>query len=711
MTHEYRSKRDFSRTPEPAAAAQPRQRPAAKRSAVAVRPPTFVVHRHEARRLHYDLRLEMNGVLKSWAVPKGFSYFPSDKRLAVHTEDHPLEYESFSGMIPRGQYGGGTMSIWDRGHYELLTTSNGESAIQSGKLEVRFFGGRLRGEWHLVKLKRGRDEWLLFKARDRYAREKDEPSVGLDLGSTPRKPLPKRVRRMEPGRGAKTWSSPDWLFELRLSGRRLFVEKQGDLIQFRGLPKRLASTRLAPIADAVRRMKADVALLDGVLVCLDEQHRPSRPRLADALAGRVSTPLSYYAFDLLYYEEWDLRDLPLVERKAALNAVLPNDASLQYLDHERSRAEELIATVAAVGLDGVVAKRADSRYTAGASKDWIEVTAARGARARSAAGTGDPEGDLVEALGRQARRHVPKRALKVRVTNPDKVLWPRDGYTKRELIEYYDAIADVLLPYLQDRPLSLKRFPDGIDGESFFQKDAPPHTPDWVRTSVVRSLSRREAQNRFVICDDRATLLYLANLAAIELHPWASRVADLEHPDWAILDLDPDGTPFPAVMRTAREIGKLLSGLGLRAAVKTSGSKGIHVYVPLAPGYTYDQARMFCEGIGRRIVTLFPRLTTMERVKGRREGRVYIDVLQNRRGQTIAAPYTARPVPGAWVSAPLDWDELSGPLDPSLFTIQSMPERVARVGDRFTRALWDRQDLLPAIERFRELLASEKRKT
>lgn len=675
----YRRKRDFSRTPEP-----PPQ-PTRRRG----REPVFVIHRHDARRLHYDLRIEMDGVLKSWAVPKGFSHDPADKRLAVRTEDHPLEYEHFDGVIPKGQYGAGTMTIWDRGRYELIS---GPEGLAEGKLELRLFGGRLRGEWHMVRLKKEPKNWLLFKSRDLYARGKDDPVFAIDLTPVPRTPVPRQIRRMQVGKVRRQFSNPEWLFELKLLGRRVFAEKCDGKIRFRGLVPPAAASRLNSVTAGLSKLKAERAILDGVLVCVDEQQRPSEERLQQVLLGQRQQLVYYYAFDLLYYEEWDLRRFPLAERKAALASILPASTSAAphtviYVDHERSRAQELMEAISSVGLAGVIAKRATSTYDSGPSDDWVEIRVPR-RRPQPA--------NVISAL-KTTHRKRPAFPRQVKITNQNKVLWPRDGYTKGDLIEYYDRVADYLLPYLKDRPLSLNRFPNGIEGEHFFQKDTPEHAPSWIKTEVIKSRHRRNVENRFLLCNDRATLLYLANLAAIELHPWSSRCGSLDAPDWAILDLDPSADSFFNVVRIARALGKLLQGIGLRPYLKTSGSKGLHIYVPLAAGYTYDQARMFCEVVSRLVAFEHREIATVDRVKERRGGKVYLDFLQNRRGQTIVAPYVVRPVHGACVSAPLDWDELNSDLHPSQFTIQTLPARLERRGDLFQPALYDKQDLLPAI--------------
>ena len=289
-------------------------------------------------------------------------------------------------------------------------------------------------------------------------------------------------------------------------------------------------------------------------------------------------------------------------------------------------------------------------------------------------------------------------------TNLDKVYWPVEGFTKGDLVAYYESVSDVLLPYLEERPIHMNRYPDGIDGKSFYQRQVKEDFPDWIPVQEVESDRKGETMRQFV-CNDRDTLLFMANQGSIDLHPWLSRRGTPDEPDWAVIDLDPKGAPFRDVKRIAREIGKLLRGIGMRPLAKTSGSTGIHVYVALEAGYTYEHSRMFCELVARVIAREHGDVATIERVIGQREGKVYLDFLQNRRSQTIVPPYSVRPVRGATVSAPLEWDEIDSELEPGLFTIQTMPPRLVERGDLFRAALTDRHDLLPAIEALGEHLS------
>lgn len=668
---EYRDKRNFAATPEPAPApVQPRD------SRI------FVVHRHEARNLHYDLRLEHDGVLRSWAVPRGFSYDPGEKRLAVRTEDHPLAYEHFSGRIPKGQYGAGTMTIWDHGHYELTKITAWDDAMARGEIKLLLFGRRLRGEWHLVRTQQSKNSWLLFKSRDLYAGPSRDSALGVDLDAAVVAPLPAVLEPMRAQGEGAAFVDPDWLFEMEFAGRRCFASKCDDTVAVHGL-----SHAPAGIGAGLAALRCHRATLDGVLVALDAAGRPDRATLDAALAGTTTSPLSYYAFDLLHWEDYDLRQLPLFDRKAALRSLVPEHQHLFYVDHVAGSGPLLLEAIANAGLPAAIAKRGASCYRAGPARDWVRIAAAAPGTAVAAA--------PVPAA-------APRPALRVRPTNLGKVYWPAEGHTKGDLLAYYQAIADVLLPHLRDRPVHLNRFPDGIDGKSFYQREAKDGTPDWVRTVPIEHDGAPVLHH---VIDDLEMLLHTINLGSIDLHPWLSRCGTLDQPDWAVLDLDPKSAPFGDVVRIARAAGRLLRGIGLRPLLKTSGKSGMHVFVPLRPGYSYDHARMFTEAVARVLVRELPDIATVERLPGQRDGKVYLDFLQNRRSQTIVPPYAVRPVRGATVSTPLQWDELEhDDLAPRNFTIHTVPLRVARHGDLFRKALEDRQDLLPAIAALEELL-------
>ena len=674
----YRAKRDFSRTPEPEAGGT---------DGGGLR---FVVHRHEARRLHYDLRLEMDGVLLCFAVPRGFSFDPTDKRLAVHTEDHPLDYIAFRGVIPKGQYGGGSMEIWDHGTYLVRRAPSTAAALASGEIKVVLRGRRLRGEWHLVRTAGAGDDWLLFKARDRYARSPGDPPGAVDLRDARLASVPDRPRPMRPAGERAAFSDAAWLFEMEFAGRRTLAvirDGQAELLAADGG----AADRFDAILAALSGLRAEHAVIDGMLVAVDGHGRPSRAELDRHAADADTSGVAFYAFDLLHYEDWDVRGLSLLDRKALLKSVLTPGGSVLYVDHVAADGERLAAAASAAGLQALVAKRIDSAYRPGRQDAW--------ARVRLPAG-GDAAGlPIDEALRR--RPAPPADAVRVKLGNLDKVYWPAIGHTKGDLIDYYLAVADSLLPYLRSRPIHLLRYPDGVDGEGFYQKQVP-HLPSWVPTVDV---STGDQEARYIVCGDRDTLLYMVNLGSIDFHPWLSRIDDLDAPDWAVIDLDAKGSSFAKVVRVARTLAKVLHGMETAGYPKTSGKSGMHVYVPLAGGYTYDQARMFCEGLARVVVREHRDIATVERSAARRGDRVYVDFLQNRREQTVVPPYAVRPVAGATVSAPLSWDELDADLSPSRFTLDTVPERLARTGDLFRDALANGQDLADAAGRLERYLS------
>jgi bifunctional non-homologous end joining protein LigD len=667
-TEEYKRKRDFARTPEPEPA-KARTHPAKGN--------IFVVHRHEARNLHYDLRIQAGGVLACWAVPKGFSYMLGDKRLAVRTEDHPFDYKDFDGTIPKGQYGAGTMKIWDAGRYILRKATEISHALDKGELKLELLGRRLRGEWHLVQTKaaEGRN-WLLFKAKDRYAGSGSDLFGGADMSKAVEKPMSSRVVRMDAAEGFTPFSDPDWLFEPELVGRRVLASIESDRVILR-----TRSTDLAPslphIVSHLGRLRAQKALLDGVVVALDKNGAPSVESLDERMSsGGKGCVL--YLFDVLYAEDWDLRRLPLAERRSVLRTLLPESDTLLLVDAMAERGEVLARAAAESGFPAVIAKLSSSPYRSGTSGDWRRVLVSR-------------------TVSRKRARAVPKKgaAETPAVSNPRKVYWPEQGYTKQDLVTYYDRIAGSLLPYLKDRPLHMYRWPDGIRGKSFYQKQLPEGSPDWIETTNVAK--EHEEPTFYAVCNDRRTLLTLINLGSIDLHPWLSRRGSLDSPDWAVLDLDPKEAPFSDVVKVARILGKLLRGIGVEPYLKTSGSSGLHVCIPLKTGYTYDQSRMFCEALARLVVREHPDLATVDRAVSRRGGKVYVDFMQNRREQTIVPPYVARPVEAASVSMPLLWDELEGELKISDFTIANAPARVERTGDLFRTALRQPQDLTKAI--------------
>jgi bifunctional non-homologous end joining protein LigD len=852
----YRAKRSLERTPEPAGAVtQEGGR-------------LFVVHQHAARRLHFDLRLEMEGVLRSWAVPKGPSYDTAEKRLAVHVEDHPLEYGDFEGLIPKGNYGAGAVIVWDRGRWTPI--EDPLEGLRKGKLLFELHGYKLHGRWTLVKIKKSERDWLLIKERDAYAtaepQELPAESVlsGLTvedlgegrnqgdairaelirLGATKRPVEVKSVKVMLAETAERAFSRKDWLFEPKLDGYRVLAARQkGDTHLLTRNGKDCRSS-FPEVVRAVTALPFERLVLDGEVVALDEQGRPSFQRLQgrarflrpmDIRHASVEAPVTYYAFDLLGFEDFDLRVLPLSARKAVLRRVLPPLGPLRYLEHVEEEGELLYQEAERLGLEGIVGKEADSLYKGGRSPRWVKVrsrktddfvvvgfSAPKGSRGgfgalqladyvkgelvyAGRAGSGFSDKQLTE-VSRTLQQHkrqdppcsgpipdergitwvdpvlvceveytevtdegllrqpvflrfredkkpeeclrperrgnesgetedvIPSRTpsaargkardladepatpagkvprvrsrarddgqeLPFELTNTKKVFWPEDGYTKGDLLEYYRAVAPWLLAYLRDRPVVMTRYPDGIAGKSFFQKDAPGFRPDWIRTERMWSEDTQREIDYF-ICDDVASLLYVINLGSIPLHLWASRTPTLEKPDWCVLDLDPKGAPFEHVVELALAGRELCGKIDLPVMIKTTGSSGLHLMIPLGRQCTHEQSRTLGELLARCMVDQLPTIATLARQVSRRNGKVYVDYLQNGSGKLIVAPFSARPLPGAPVSVPLIWREVNKKLNIRAHTIKTVPERMRKLRtDPLAEVLELAPDLVGALER------------
>jgi bifunctional non-homologous end joining protein LigD len=374
-----------------------------------------------------------------------------------------------------------------------------------------------------------------------------------------------------------------------------------------------------------------------------------------------------------------------------------------YVDHVVGAGEELLRTVQAAGLPGIVAKHAESGYEGGATKDWLVIDAPASVTADRGSATSE---SLETVLARRKQEHAAAPS-RVPFSNLEKTYWPRQGYTKGDLIAYYEQVADVLLPYLEGRPVHMLRYPDGVEGKAFYQRQAPEYLPDWIRTELIAGDEGEEPDHHF-ICDSRDALLYLVNLGSIDLHPWMSRLGALDHPDWVVLDLDPKGASFANVVRVAKLLGKILRGVGIKPLLKTSGKTGMHVFVPLNGVYEYGPARMFCESVARLAVRQLGDIATVERSVGQRGGKVYVDFLQNFRGQTVVPPYVVRPTAAASVSMPLLWDELEGELAPEMFTMRAAVERLDKYGDLFRGVLTEGVELGEVLVKLEEYVRGMK---
>ena len=799
----------------------------------------FVVQKHRASSLHWDLRLEMDGVLVSWAVPRGPSPNQTDKRLAVHVEDHPLEYADFEGVIPAGNYGAGPSIVWDRGLW--IPVEDPREGMKKGKLLFDLKGYKLRGRWTLVRTKGGEDNhWLLIKERDAYEDPDggtsgypddsilsgltvDELGVGGDFGARIRERCAAAgavevavsasgVEVMKAESREKPFSREGWVFEIKYDGYRLLGEGSHGTARLVSRNGNDLTQVFPEVALALGKLPYAGTLLDGEVVVSDAegiprfqliQKRGQLRRGTDIERAAIALPATYYAFDLLAFEGYDLRGLPLTERKEILREVLPSTGPIRYSDHILERGEEMFRHVAGLGLEGVVGKQADSIYVGGRSRSWLKVRVVHsgdfvihGFTEPESGSTGFgalhlahyDAGALVYAgrvgtgfsarlqkeLGEQLRdlppaqppasaalagsgrhrwvapelvaevrykevtdagvlRHPsflrlrddkpPRECVKTEVkqrlddpaepvveaaprvihfSNLDKPFWPEDGYVKGDLIEYYRAISPWILRYLADRPVVLTRFPDGIHGKSFFQKNAPEFAPGWIRRIRLYS-EGSERELDYFVAEDVESLLYVANSASIPLHIWQSRVSDIAHPDFCVLDLDPKEAPFRDVVKIALFLKELCDQIELPSFVKTSGSTGIHVLIPLGRQVTYEQSRNIAQLLALMAVRELGDIATVARRPSQREGKVYVDFLQNGHGRLIVAPYCVRPVPGAPVSAALDWAEVDGGLAISDHTIKTMPARMAGRDDPMREVLELKPDLGYSLDRLRPL--------
>ena len=802
---EYKKKRKFNKTPEPKAELDKEDLH------------RFVIQRHQARRLHYDLRLEMEGVLKSWAVPKGPSMNPKDKRLAIMTEDHPVKYLTFHGTIPKGNYGAGEMEIWDQGNYQI--SENTEDAdpttqLKSGNLKIEFFGKKLKGDFALVRTKRGdkKNQWLLIKKKDQYASDLEydaERFVERDKVVLPprAKPLDPNefVKPMLASSTKKIFKDPDWIFELKWDGYRMLSNiKDGkvDMYSRNGISY---NRKFASIFKELQQIPQD-CILDGEVVILDAKGNSHFQKLQKYDAKKTKGQLVYYVFDLLHLNGIDTVSLPLLERKSLLPEILEGLENVLYCDHIIGMGPTLYEKAIEARMEGVMAKKADSVYVPGyRSGNWLKVKHINSEEAiicgyTDSVSGGSIFGSLILGMSKDGKmtyvgncgsgftaseqkrllakfkslkidespfdekiqlkerrpnwikpklicevkfsewskkgvmRHpvykglrddkevaeiIPKNAqeksvpkdhassleienISVPISNLDKVYWPDAGYTKYDLIDYYLHISEYILPYLKDRPQNLHRHPNGINQPSFYQKDNDS-LPPWIETFGIYSKSSKKEID-YLLCQNAATLLYMANLGCIEINPWNSVIQNLEHPTYTVIDIDPsEKNNFEEVIEVSLAIKEVLDLAQIKGFPKTSGSSGMHVYIPLNGKYSYGEARDFTKLLCYYVKERLPKLTTMERSIKNRKNRIYLDFLQNRRGQTLAAPYCTRPKKNAPVSAPLLWKEVKPGLQIGNFTIKNMVPRLEKTGDLFLDVLGTGIDMEMAMENLSEL--------
>lgn len=779
----YNKKRNFKKTAEPGGKKD------------ATHKFRFVVQRHHASHLHYDFRLELGGVLKSWAVPKGPSLNPSTKRLAVMVEDHPVIYITFKGIIPKGNYGAGKVEIWDKGTFEpvdkqhtLISEKEALQSLKKGELKFLLKGKKLKGEFVLVQLKNDPKNWLLIKHKDKHAVNvayTAEQDTGSNTIPSIRHGKAVKIKSFKKPMLATITKTPfddkEWLFEIKWDGYRAIAEIKKQKLKFYSRNGIDFSQRFPAVFSALKKIKHDV-ILDGEIVLLNEKNLPDFQKLQD-YENHLDYPLIYYVFDILEMDGKKMHVLPLTDRKKILKKVLPKNPVIRYCDHIADTGISFFEKAREQGLEGIIAKKKESVYTEGyRSKEWLKIkniqstesviagyTSPKGERKefgslllankkgknwifRGHVGTGfsdkvlsaikkkmkpletqtspfknkipvngevtwlkpslvadiayteitkdnifrhpvflqlheDKDIDAVnEEIVEQAMEIKKNEAIKigkfkVNVTNRHKIFWPGEGFTKGDVIDYYEKMAGFILPYLKGRPLSLKRNPNGIRDEGFYHKDAGEKVPSYVDTFKVKTDNKTID---YIVCNNKATLIYLANLGCIEINPWNSTQQHPDKPSWMVIDIDPSpANKFSEVVDVAISTKKILDKAGVNSYCKTSGASGLHVYVPLKNKYDYTTVKNFAHIVASLVQEQLPDITTLERSLSKRGSRIYIDYLQNRSGQTLASVYSLRPVPGAFVSAPVYWKEVNHTLSPSHFTMENILQRVHKKGDIF----------------------------
>lgn len=840
---EYNKKRDFDQTAEPKGKSEKGKGKL-----------KFVVQRHAASRLHYDFRLEMDGVLKSWAVPKGPSLNPTDKRLAMMVEDHPYSYRAFEGTIPEGNYGAGEVEIWDEGTYEPLEKAKGKTddlvmqhELHTGSMKFVLHGKKLQGEFALVKIKNADDgnPWLLIKHKDDFTTDKYDAEENTEADSkvtelleakkskkksksggdikafknyTPalsgEKKLTKFIIPMLAGIAPEPFSGKEWAFEIKWDGYRAVADLRKD-IQLYSRNGLSYAEKFKKVANALKIQQHDM-VLDGELVAYDSSGKPNF-QLLQRIGDNPDLTVVFQVFDLLWLNGHSTENLSLLQRKELLKEALQETDIIKYCDHVLENGEEFFELIKKMEIEGMIAKKIDSKYAEGARNgDWLKVksvqteevlicgfTAPKGSRKKFGSlilgryededlkfsghtGTGFSDKVLVELYDRMKPLITPKSPFKetpktndkatwlkpeliaeikftettkdgifrhpvflhlredknpqdvntkkedgmekktsepatttskktsvkreaeklqmigkqeVKLTNQNKIYFPKDEVTKGDLIDYYQKMSRYILPHIKNRPQSMNRFPNGIDGMSFYQKDASDNIPDWVETHAIHSDSGDKFID-YIICNDKPTMAYMNNLGCIEFNVWTSQIQTIDKPDYLVLDLDPsDNNSFEDVIQTAQMVKTIIDKGKVEGYCKTSGSSGIHIYIPMGAKYEFEQVKNFAHVLMQLVQQKLPEITTIERALQKRDkNKIYLDYLQNRRGQTLASVYSVRPKNGAPVSMPIEWSELKSGLKPTDFNIENALERVKKNGDLFKPVLGKGIDMLKALE-------------
>ena len=816
----YWSKRNFALTTEPRG-----DRKAGKAKAL-----SFVIQKHAASRLHYDFRLELDGVLVSWAVPKGPSYDPADKRMAIHVEDHPLSYGAFEGTIPPKQYGAGTVIVWDNGTWEPV--GDPHEGLAKGKLVFRMHGQKIGGLWELVKIAKGgekQEPWILFKKRDEFARPRAEYDVVTALpdsviakplraaaaaaSASPASPPSKAVKAampatMSPQLATLATGVPadgQWVYEIKFDGYRVMARIQNGKAALITRGGHDWSAKMPTLVKELGQLGIRSAWLDGEIVVLDERGLPSFNALQKSFDSRAANAeIVYFLFDVPYFEGYDLRNVELGARRELLKGLLDERGTehVRYSATFESDPGSILSSACRMNLEGVIAKRIDAPYTSRRTETWLKLKCQQrqefvvcGYTDRSdgspqigslllgvhgsdgelvsvgSVGTGwdskeathllrrlsklqrpeppfaagaakpgrwskravgserwveprlvaevafaewTPDGQIRHASYISLRTDKPAKAIvresakqvgtgpvrsagkaavgRVAVSNAERVIDKSTGSTKLDLVRYYESVADWILPHLKDRPCSLVRGPTGVGGELFFQKH-----DDKLSIPGIRELDPGLWPGHGALLEV-ATAQALANAAqmnVIEFHTWNSLAKNIDKPDRMVFDLDPgEGTSWQHVQEAATLVRALLSELDLECWLKTSGGKGLHVVVPLAPRFDYDTVKGFSQAIVQHLANTIPSRFVARSGPSNRVGKLFVDYLRNGHGATTATAFSARARPGLGVSMPVSWDELAKLKSGAQWTIATAREHLSFQAADPWAAYWKRRQAL-----------------
>lgn len=843
--NQYHKKRDFSKTPEP-------KGKIAKNHAR-----LFIIQKHAASHLHYDFRIELGGILKSWAVPKGPSLDPSVKRLAMHVEDHPLEYGSFEGIIPKGQYGGGTVMLWDRGSWEPLD-KDPRLAYEKGHLRFNLHAEKLNGRWDLIRFKDER-HWFLIKYKDAFARSQEDEDITLSLpksvvsdytleeiaanynsiwtgsGAKKVKANVKKIKDIKKEKVKKptivlpeslnkvsfpSFISPQlatlvdkppegeqWLHEIKFDGYRILVFKDGSKITLKSRNNKDWTSSFPALVNSIRQLPFKQIVMDGEVVVLDDKGRSDFQLLQNALNEETQKDFFYYLFDLIYFEGFDLKKLPLIERKAILKNLLSIKIPfLYYSDHIIKEGHELYHHSCAFALEGIVSKKLDGVYIPKRSKEWLKIkcltrqefvvggyTNPKGKRGyfgslllgvyngqgilnyTGKVGTGfnetiskeindlfsqnksnsnpfniKPPGfstahwlkpklvceveftewtqdghlrhpsfkgmrldkaakEVIHELKQETEKvikknggvkgnsNLKKNILKSKITttkkkptqfaisNPDKILYPEDKVTKHDLLNYYELVSPLMLPFISLRPLTLLRCPTHYK-ECFFQRHYNEGTPQALHPLLAEKTSNPE---QYIYLNSEQGLFNLVQMGVLEIHPWGSKIQQLEYPDVIVFDLDPGpGVSWSEIVSAAKEIRDYLLQYKLISFVKSTGGKGLHVVLPIKPEYEWSEVKEFSHVFVSLLERIHPDRFVSKMTKSKREGKIFLDYLRNQRTATAIAPYSTRARLHVPVAIPLFWDELSNRIQDNVFTIKTLPKRLKELKEDPWKEFW-----------------------